>query len=91
MYKVIVVFLIFLGILFISVDIARQYEKSKKNNEKIIYRFVPKTLEDEQLYPVYPSDIFENMFSQPSPWIFTTREYDRRKQERINKYFITQY
>jgi hypothetical protein len=77
--------------MFIIVDVIRQSKNLEKNKNTIIYRFIPKTFEEEQMYPVYPSDIFETMFSQPSPWIMSIREYDRRKQENINQYFINQY
>jgi hypothetical protein len=39
--------------------------------------------------PVFPSDIFETMFSQPDPWILTLNDLDTRKREDINKYFIS--
>ena len=57
---------------------------------KIIYRYIPRTLAEEEEQPVFASEIFETMFSQPSPWIVSVRNYDQRKQEKINKYFISQ-
>jgi hypothetical protein len=90
MIKVLIILIIFIGILFITTDIIRIQAGLIEKKPDVVYRFVPRTFEEEQLYPIYPSEIFETMFSQPSPWIVTTREYDRRKQEDINKYFITQ-
>jgi len=90
MLRKIVILIIFAGLLFIAVDLIRVQAGLIEQKPNIVYRFIPKTFEEEQLYPVYPSEIFETLFSQPSPWIVTTREYDRRKQEDINKYFITQ-
>lgn len=58
---------------------------------EIIYRYIPKTFEDEQNEPVYPSDIFKNMFTQQSPWIRSVEASDVRRSEAINKYFISQY
>ena len=58
--------------------------------EKIIYRYIPRTFEEEQEDPVAISDIFETMFSQPSPWVGSIRTYDAKKQEKINKYFVSQ-
>lgn len=60
-------------------------------SEKVIeYRYIPRTFEEEQDSPVYPSELFETMFSQPSPWVLSIRDYDRKKQEKINQYFISQ-
>ena len=40
--------------------------------------------------PVYVSDIFKTMFTQPSPWVGEVNDVDTRKREQINKYFISQ-
>lgn len=90
MLKILIILAIFTGILFIVTDVIRIQAGLVEKKPDVVYRFVPKTFAEEQLYPVYPSEIFETMFSQPSPWLVTTREYDRRKQDDINKYFITQ-
>lgn len=57
---------------------------------KIIYRYLPRTFEEEQNEPVYPSDIFKTMFTQDSPWVRSMNSIETRKQEAINKYFISQ-
>lgn len=67
-----------------------------KNNQqcpppKTIYKYIPRTFEEEQNEPVYASDIFITMFSQPSPWIKSLNDMDFRKREAINKYFVSQY
>ena len=36
------------------------------------------------------SEVFYTMFSQPSPWFSSIRDYDIIKQEKINKYFVSQ-
>ena len=54
------------------------------------YKYIPRTFEEEMEQPVYVSQIFETMFSQPSPWLLSIRNYDRRKQEAVNAYFISQ-
>lgn len=90
MFKALIILAIFTGILFIVIDVIKIKAGLVEQKPKIVYRFIPRTFEEEQLYPVYPSEIFETLFSQPSPWLVTTREYDRRKQEDINKYFISQ-
>lgn len=90
MYKVIILIMLFIGCMFLAIEITRQYAGLVEKEPKVIYRYIPRTFEEEQLDPIYVSDIFEVMFSQPSPWVGSVRNYDRRKQEKINKYFITQ-
>jgi hypothetical protein len=86
----IIVLLVFLGILLIVVEMVRIGAGLYEKKPTVIYRYIPRTFEEEQLDPVSVSDVFEVMFSQPSPWVGNIRRYDRRKQERINQYFINQ-
>ena len=90
MPKIILLFVIFFGILLITVEVVRIRCGLVRKDPKIIYRYIPRTFEEEQLDPVYVSEIFETMFSQPSPWVGSVRTYDDRKQERINQYFVSQ-
>jgi hypothetical protein len=90
MIKSIIMLLVFLGIIFIIVDVVKIKEGLVDREPKIIYRYIPKSFDEEQMEPVFASEIFETMFSQPSPWILSIREYDQRKQENINKYFVNQ-
>lgn len=65
--------------------------KSVSNVEqKIVYKYIPRTLEEEMESPVYISEIFRTMFSQPSTWIDSTDADAIRRKENINKYFISQ-
>jgi uncharacterized membrane protein (DUF106 family) len=59
-------------------------------SNEIIYKYLPRTLEEEQTEPVYVTQIFKTMFTQPSVWIDSTYEDTIRRTEQINKYFITQ-
>jgi hypothetical protein len=88
MFKNILILLIFLGILFVVIDIVRT--KQTNAQDKIIYRFIPRTLDEEIESPAFPSDVFRTMFSQPSPWINSIDNMLLRKREDINQYFITQ-
>jgi hypothetical protein len=63
---------------------------AQKVQNTIEYRYIPRTFEEEMTEPIYVSKIFENMFSQPSPWIVSIRETDVKKQEKINQYFVNQ-
>lgn len=90
MYWAIIMIIIFLGILLITIDIVRIQDGLTEKKPKVIYRYIPRTFEEEQLDPIAVSDVFETMFSQPSPWVTSIRNYDQRKQERINNYFVSQ-
>ena len=81
--------IIFLGILCMTIGIMKTSQQCQES--KIIYRYIPRTFEQEQLEPVYVSDIFKTMFSRESPWTTSMNTIDTRKHEAINKYFINQY
>lgn len=89
LFQIFILLVMFFGIILITINIVKHENKCPK--KKIEYRYIPKTFEDEQLEPVYVSDIFKTMFSQQSPWIFSIQNMDRNKQESINKFFISQY
>lgn len=90
LHKAIIALVLFVGILLLVVEIVKINAGLVKQEPRVIYRYIPRTFEEEQEDPIAVSDIFETMFSQPSPWINSIRTYDKRKQEQINKYFITQ-
>ena len=88
MYRTILITLLFFGSLFIIIEVMKQ--RNKCPEEKVIYKILPRTFSEEQDFPVSITDAFYTMFSQPSPWISGLQSYDTRKQEEINKYFISQ-
>ncbi len=102
MIKVIVIILFLAGISFVLAGynkITEDYQitdnqdiSNAKIDEEpnIVYRYIPRTFEEEHWDPIPVTDIFQTMFSQPSPWVGSIRNYDRRKQEKINKYFVNQ-
>ena len=67
-----------------------RYEVSKCD-KKIVYKYLPRTLEEEEIEPIFVSQILSPMFTQPSVWIDSIYEDDKRKTEVLNKYFISQY
>jgi hypothetical protein len=89
MYKNILVVLIFVGIIFIVIDIAKTEKVCPQN--RIIYRYIPRTLDEEVESPAFASDVFRTMFSQPSPWINSIDNMLLRKREDINQFFISQF
>lgn len=77
-----------LGVICITVNLViLNYQVPKT---KIIYRYLPKSFEQKQREQPFASEIFKTMFTQQSPWLDSSMDYDRRKMEAINKYFISQ-
>lgn len=90
MYKALILIILFLGILLVAIQVVRIQVGLVEQKPKVEYRYIPRTFAEEQEDPVYPSEIFETMFSQPSPWIMSVRSYDARKQDAVNQFFISQ-
>jgi len=89
MYRNILVIILFIGILFIVIDLVRTETVCPQN--KIIYRYIPRTLDEELDSPAFVTDVFKTMFSQPSPWIKSIDNMMLRKREDINQFFISQF
>lgn len=83
-------FLIFLiiGILLIALYFMR--DSGGGSNTKIVYKYLPRSLEEEEESPVFVSEIFKAMFEQPSVWINAIKDDYLRKNEVLNKYYISQ-
>jgi len=88
MYKTLLFILLIVGIIFITASISKSM--NERIVEKIIYRYIPRTLEEEEKEPAYVSEIFASMFTQPSTWIGSVNDLDTRKKELINQYFVSQ-
>lgn len=88
MYKTFILMLFIFGIILITAAISKQV--GEKKQEKIIYRYIPRTLIEEQEDPAMVSEIFASMFSQPSTWIGGMNDLDTRKTGAINQYFVSQ-
>lgn len=84
----IIIFII--GIVFLTIYFMAKSEVSKCD-KKIIYKYLPRTLEEEETEPIFASQIFAPMFTQPSVWIDSIYEDDKRKTTLLNKYFISQF
>lgn len=78
-----------MGFIFLYIDQHKRLTQQRQP-EKIIYRYLPRTPEQEMNQEIFPSDIFQTMFSQPSPWINSVNDLDARKGDGINKYFVSQ-
>ena len=78
---------LFIGIIFIIIYFTK---KSSSGQKEVIYKYVPRTLEEEENEPVYVSEIFNAMFSQPSTWINSIENDKKRQTGQYNAYFISQ-
>jgi hypothetical protein len=85
---IIIIFII--GIVLVTIYFMTKSEISKYDT-KIIYKYLPRTLEEEETEPIFVSQIFSPMFTQPSVWIDSIYEDDKRKTQLLNKYFISQF
>ena len=61
-----------------------------KCNPKIVYRYIPRTAEEDKAEPIFPSQVFGKMFDQPSPWVRSISDADYDKMKKVNDYFISQ-
>ena len=88
MYKTFILMLFILGVILVTASISKSV--GEKSRERIIYRYLPRTLAEEQEEPAMVSEIFATMFTQPSTWIGGMNDLDTRKKEGINQYFVSQ-
>jgi hypothetical protein len=88
MFKLLLIIIFFIGLILIVIELTKNSFRCPK--EKIVYRFIPRTLEEESKEPVLVSEVFKTMFSQPSTWAGGVNDLDTRKRESINKFFISQ-
>ena len=89
MYKKILILIMFIGIILIVINLSKAEKTCPQN--KIIYRYIPRTLDEEYDSPAHVTDIFKVMFSQSDPWINSITDEMLQKRENINQYFISQY
>lgn len=86
--KNIFIFLLIIGAIIILLEIGQAMKYCPP--QKVVYRYIPRTLKEEMEEPAYPSDIFNAMFTQPSTWIGEVNDLDTRKKEAINQFFASQ-
>lgn len=86
--KGILLLFLFFGIILVIIEITKVDRVCPQ--QKIIYRYIPRTFEEEMSEPVYPSQIFKSMFTAPSQYVHGIGEYDQRKKEKVNQFYISQ-
>jgi hypothetical protein len=70
--KSLFIVLLLIGLIIIGIEIG----KGSCKNNKIIYRYIPRTPEEESQNPVDVEDIFKDMFQKSTPWIKSSSEED---------------
>lgn len=60
-------FVLMLGVIMVTVGYMDKKIKKAEKEKEIEYRFVPKSLYDQQIQPVNLSDTFSTMFSDIDP------------------------
>lgn len=86
--KSIVLLLLFFGILGITIGYVNQTKSCPP--PKIEYRYIPRTFEQSQNDPVKISELFNAMFTEPTPWIQDIGQPTDASGSEINRYFISQ-
>jgi hypothetical protein len=79
-------FLMTIGLIFVTINLTIMYKECPE--EKIVYRYIPRTFEEEQSEPVPPSEIYYDLFNNPSPWV-SSFAVPRRKLQNVNKFNIS--
>jgi hypothetical protein len=87
---IIIVVLLTVGFIFLYIDLYNRLYNKSLPKEKYIYRYIPRVPYDELQQEVFPTDIFETMFSQPTPWINNFDDLNARQSKLVNKYYISQ-
>ncbi|ATZ80333.1 hypothetical protein BMW23_0275 [Bodo saltans virus] len=77
MYNYVIIISLIIGIVCIIIGII----KTKKTNRRIIYRYIPRSFEEEQDEPIYASDIYKAINSVKTPWIYSVANIDIAKKE----------
>ena len=87
--KPIIILLAFIGIVALIVGYVNQLKQCPP--PKVEYRYIPRSFEEDQNDPAKVSQIFNKMFSDPTPWLQGSRlGFIRPNISRINRFNISQ-
>ena len=81
-----VLFLFFIGVMAVVVGYVQQNKQCP--SDRVEYRFIPRTFQEDQDNPVSVVELFDTMFHEPTPWIRQIGTTPRRSD--LNRYFISQ-
>ena len=76
------------GLICTIISITKQV--TVQPQQQIIYKYIPRTFQEEQDNPVFVSDIFKDMFEKPSPWVASVTNVDYQNKKELNNFFISQ-
>ena len=73
------IFLIVAGFIIILVDYVHKSTLNQCPKKEIIYKYIPRSFNDEQEDPLMISEIFDSMFKEPSPWLASIGSKNQRE------------
>lgn len=88
MYRKFLLVVMVIGIILIVFEFGRSSIQCKQNTSTT--KYIPRTLEQDQEQMFKVHDIFKSMFSQPSPWVSSSKQFKVERHGKINKYHISQ-
>jgi len=77
-----------IGIILLVIYYILNREEGFKQN--IVYKYIPRTLKEDEESPIFVSEIFKTMFTQPSVWIDSINIDQDRMKDKIDKFYISQ-
>jgi hypothetical protein len=77
-----------IGIILLVIYYILNKEEGFKQN--IIYKYIPRSLKEDEESPIFVSEIFKTMFTQPSVWIDSINIDKDRVKDKIDKFYISQ-
>ena len=77
-----------IGIILLAIYFIINQEEGFKQN--VVYKYIPRTFKEDEESPIFVSEIFKTMFTQPSVWIDSINKDQDRMKEKIDKFFISQ-
>lgn len=78
--------ILMIGVFFIVIGYVKQTKECPA--DKVEYRFIPRTFQEDQDNPTRVSELFDSMFREPTPWIRDVSTTPRKSD--LNRYFISQ-
>lgn len=84
MLQLILLLLIFVGIIFVTINIVKN--NCKCEDQQVIYRYIPRTFDEEQEDPAYASDVHKVLFSLRTPWVYNANDIDIHKEASIRDF-----
>ncbi len=80
--RLLIVLILLIACMFIIIDVTKMYYKCPPN--KIEYRYIPRSFNDEQDDPVSIKSIYGIMFDRPSPWVNSFTDTSNLRSNRDN-------